>query len=199
MKKLALILTATFISSMTVFAETATQPIPEMESIVATAEITNPSPETELMALVSTSNETGQVNHDDTLEISGDSLSANTIDQTTIASSLSAVEQSGSPIIVKKGRYYADDQKLNRKELKKLLNSDPECALEYAKSEKNEIIGIVVMVAIDVALIVTTGYMMGILPAVLVTLPFSMAAQKNMNNAIAIYNSKRSSSPVNAS
>jgi hypothetical protein len=108
-----------------------------------------------------------------------------------VADTLQNATQQSGLIVLKKNRYYQNDKKLNGRELKKILKSDPESAAAYKKGTALNTTGMIFLIAVDIALIATTGTYLGILPGMLVVLPFTMGAQKHFNKAIEIYNSKQ--------
>jgi hypothetical protein len=93
-------------------------------------------------------------------------------------------------IIIKKCRYTLNGKKLNNKECRELLTSEPECAKEYKKARAQLTYEIITLVGLEIVLVATTGYYMGVLPCVLVTLPFGAAYNKHMKEAIRLYNLK---------
>jgi hypothetical protein len=108
------------------------------------------------------------------------------------SSTVNAISQNKEQIVIKKGRYYLNDKPLKNKELKALLKGDPESAKEYKKSQSVFVYGLVAVIAVDVVVVVATGYIVGIVPGMLMSLPFTMSSVKHQNEAIKIYNSKHS-------
>jgi hypothetical protein len=105
-------------------------------------------------------------------------------------SGLDVKSQITDQIVIKKGRCYLNDKKLKNKDLKELLKGDPESAKEYKKSQAANVNSIVALIIVDGILVATTGYILGVIPGVLITVPFSMSSVKHLNEAIKIYNSK---------
>jgi hypothetical protein len=58
---------------------------------------------------------------------------------------ISVLSQTDGQITIKKGYYYLNDKKIHKKELKTILLSDPESALEYNKSKKYITISLLTM------------------------------------------------------
>lgn len=104
--------------------------------------------------------------------------------------------QSNEQIIVKKGRYYQNDKSLKNRELKALLKSDPVSAKMFKKSNTLFATGVIVESAVVIGIIVATGLpLAGLLPGVVVGVPFFLVSQKKVNKAVEIYNSNHAGNP----
>jgi hypothetical protein len=199
MKKVVFISLVCLMGTMVMKAETTLSSISAMEPLTVMVKTSGVNSGEELIGSISSEPELAKAVNATTKTFSGDSISKENLTNTLKTDSATVKNQSNEQIVIKKGRCYMNDQKLKGSDLKNLLNSDPESAAAYAKSRSLQTTGIVVMLAIDVALFVATGSVLGVLPAVLVTLPFSIPSQKHFNNAIAIYNSKHGGIPYRIS
>lgn len=129
-------------------------------------------------------------------------------------SSFSGFSQTGNQIELKKKRYYQNDKKLNSKEIKSILLSDPESAVEYQLAKKNSTIAAVPMLvgaglclygsfaslksSIDQTNAINNGeyyeeksYLAPVAIGaglVLVGLPFVLSSNKHLKKSIDIYN-----------
>jgi hypothetical protein len=129
-------------------------------------------------------------------------------------SSFSGFSQTGNQIELKKKRYYQNDKKLTSKDIKSILLSDPESAVEYQLAKKNSTIAAVPMLAgaglclygsfaslkssIDQTNAINNGeyyeeksYLGPVLLGaglVVVGLPFALSSNKHLKKSIDIYN-----------
>ena len=130
--------------------------------------------------------------------------------------------QTNEQIVIKKKRYYLGEKKLNNKELKSVLLSDPESAVEYNIAKKNSTIaavpatigaalclyGSVVMLkqSIDESNAISEGdlyyesdqskFVTPILIGaglVVVAIPFMISSNNHLKKSVTIYNSKKTS------
>jgi hypothetical protein len=134
---------------------------------------------------------------------------------------LTVSSQTNEQIELKKKRYYLNDKKLNNKELKGILMSNPESAAEYKIAQKNSTIGTVPAIAgsalvlygtvvmlkqsVDESNAISNGdiyyesdpskYVTPILIGCalgLSAIPFALASNKHLKKSVSIYNSKKS-------
>ena len=135
--------------------------------------------------------------------------------------SFSGLSQTSNQIVLNKKRYYQGDKKLTNKELKSILLSDPESAVEYKIAQKNSTIGAVPAIAGTVLVLYGTGVMLKqsidesnaisngelyyqsdqskFMTPILIgcvlglsSIPFALASNKHLKKSVTIYNSKKS-------
>jgi hypothetical protein len=131
-----------------------------------------------------------------------------------VFSAMSVLAQSNEQLVLKKKHYYQNDKKLNSKDIKSILLSDPESAVEYQIAKKNSTIAAVPMLAgtalclygsfaslkssIDQTNALNNGeyyeeksYVAPVLLGaglVLVGIPFVLSSNKHLKKSITIYN-----------
>jgi len=157
----------------------------------------------------------------------------NTVEETKVAAEVPAAEnivaapadslKNGGQILIKKKRYYLNDNQLNNKELKSLLLNDPASVDEYNIAKKNMTIGAVPMFAgmglIFYGIIVmysssaeeadalenggTIDQSKWVVPIlagcglVVAGLPFMVSSNKHMKKSVSNYNAKRTAGYYN--
>ena len=99
-----------------------------------------------------------------------------------------AVTSPANQIVLVKGRYKLNGKSLKKKDFKILFNTDDECAKEYKKARAQMTYEIITLIGVEVVLIATTGYYIGAIPCVLIAIPFSMAYEKHLKEAVRLYN-----------
>ncbi len=100
-------------------------------------------------------------------------------------------------IVIEKGRYTLNGKKLRTKDYKTLFNSDAESAKEYKKAQAQITYEVITLIGVEVVLIATTGYYLGAIPCVLIAIPFGIAYNKHIKEAVRIYNLKHGGDIVN--
>ena len=137
-------------------------------------------------------------------------------------SSFSGFSQTGNQIELKKKRYYQNDKKLKSKELKSILLSDPESAVEYKIAKKNSTIaavpagigsllcfygvGVMLKQSADESNAISNGdiyyqsdqskFVTPVLVGtglIIVAVPFMISSNKHLKKSVSIYNSKKTS------
>jgi hypothetical protein len=134
--------------------------------------------------------------------------------------SFSGFAQTGNQIELKKKRYYQNDKKLTNKELKSILMSNPESAVEYNLAKKNSSIGAIPAMAGSV--LVLYGTVVNLKQSVeesnaisngnlyyqsdpskyvtpmligcalgISSIPFALASNKHLKKSVSIYNSQK--------
>jgi hypothetical protein len=135
---------------------------------------------------------------------------------------LAGFSQTSNQIELKKKRYYQNDKKLTSKDLKSILSSNPESAVEYQIAKKNGTIAAVpagigsalclygaavsLKQSVDESNAISNGdlyyesdqskFVTPILIGaglVVVAIPFMISSNKHLKKSISIYNSKKSS------
>jgi hypothetical protein len=126
---------------------------------------------------------------------------------------LAVSAQTNEQIVIKKKRYYLNDKKLNNKELKSILLSEPESAIEYKLAKKNSTIAMVPALAGTGLVIYGTIVMLGqaddeangetvdqskwVTPTligaglVVVSFPFIISSNSHLKKSVTIYNSRK--------
>lgn len=107
-----------------------------------------------------------------------------------------AVTSPANQIVLEKGRYKLNGKSLKKKDFKMLFNNDAESAKEYRKARAQITYEIITLIGVEVVLIATTGYYIGAIPCVLIAIPFGIAYEKHLKEAVRLYNLKHGSDIV---